>query len=76
MDKATALKIGIDVLKLVGDIVKDTVDIGDYRITVLLERKIDERTGIVIENISVDKKMNRVQAESLIKDIKQTINKQ
>lgn len=75
MDKTTAARIGIDVLKFVGNIVKDTIDVGDYRITIMLERKIDERQGIVIDSVSVDKKMSALQAEVMMKELKKLVDK-
>lgn len=75
MGSSKAVKIGIDILKFVGNVVMDTADIGDYRVTVILERKIDNKQGLVIDNISVDKRMNRLQAEVTMRNIKEILNK-
>jgi hypothetical protein len=49
------MKINIDgladTLKILEGVVKNTIDIGDYRITIIVERKIDEKNGVVIESM-------------------------
>ena len=64
-----------DTLKILGGVVKETIDVGDYRITLIVERKIDEKTGIVIDNTVVEKRLSRLQIDTIIKRLKDIINK-
>ena len=41
----------IDLAKIVGGVVRDTVDVGDYRITVMIEKKIDDKVGVIVDSI-------------------------
>lgn len=63
----------LDLAKILGGVVKDTVDIRDYRITVIVERKIDDKMGVVIENISVDKRMSVLEVEKFTARFKDLI---
>lgn len=69
----------IELTKILGGVVRDTMDVGNYRITFIIERKIDDgngdRTGVVIEHISVDKRMNALEVDVITKRIKELINK-
>lgn len=64
-----------DALKILGGVVKDTIDVGDYRITVIVERKIDEKNGIVIDSAVVEKRLSGLQIETVIQRLKNVINK-
>ncbi len=64
-----------DLAKILGGVVKDTLDVGNYRITIMIEKKIDENTGVVIETIAVDKKMSMLDVEVITKKLKELINK-
>lgn len=65
----------VDTLKILGGVVKDTLNIGDYRITIIVERKIDEKNGIVIENMVVEKRLSESQVETIVQKLKDVINK-
>ena len=73
------MKINIDsltdTLKILGGVVKDTIDVGDYRITLIVERKIDEKNGIVVDNTVVEKRLSRLQVDTVVKRLKDVINK-
>lgn len=62
----------IGLVKLVGDVVRDTL-IEDYRITVIIEKKIDDKTGVVVESLSVNKRMSKLDADSISKKVKELI---
>ena len=64
-----------DLAKILGSVVKDSLDVGDYRITVIVERKIDEKMGVVIENMSVDKRMSSLEVEKFTTRFKELIEK-
>ena len=64
-----------DALKILGGVVKDTIDVGDYRITVIVERKIDDKNGIVIDSTVVEKRLSGLQIETVIQRLKNVINK-
>jgi len=65
----------VDTLKILGGVVKDTLSIGDYRITIIVEKKIDEKNGIVVENMVVEKKLSGSQIEMIIQRLKDVMNK-
>lgn len=65
----------IDIAKILGKVVKDTVDVGDYRITVIIEKKIDDKQGVVIEYISVDKRMNILEVDIIARKLRSVIEK-
>lgn len=68
----------IELTKILGGVVRDTMDVGDYRITLIIERKIGNNgdgTGVVIEQISVDKRMNALEVDIITRKIKELINK-
>jgi hypothetical protein len=73
------MKINIDALtdtlKILGGVVKETIDAGDYRVTLIVERKIDEKNGIVIDYTVVEKRLSRLQIDTIIKRLKDVINK-
>lgn len=64
-----------DTLKILGGVVKDTIDVGDYRITLIVERKIDEKNGIVVDNTVVEKRLSRLQVDAIVKRLKNVISK-
>jgi hypothetical protein len=64
-----------DALKILGGVVKDTIDVGDYRITVIVERKIDDKNGIVIDSAVVEKRLSGLQIETIAQKLKDVINK-
>ena len=63
----------LDLAKILGGVVKDTLDVGDYRITVIVERKIDDKMGIVLENVSVEKRMSALEVEKFTARFKELI---
>lgn len=65
----------IDLVKIVGNVVRDSLDFNDYRITILIERKIGDKMGVVVESISVDKKMSVLEAETFSRRLKELIEK-
>lgn len=65
----------IDIAKILGKTVIDVIDTGDYRITIIIERKIDDRQGIVIEQMSVDKRMNVLEIETITRRLKELVEK-
>ena len=65
----------LDLAKILGSAVKDAFDVGEYRITVIVERKIDDKMGVVIENMSVDKRMSALEVEKFTSRFKELIDK-
>lgn len=65
----------IDLAKILGGVVRDTMNVGDYRITIMIERKIDQKQGIVIDTITVDKKMSAMDADIMSKRLKELVEK-
>lgn len=64
-----------DLAKILGGVVKDTLDMGNYRITIMIEKKIDDNVGVVMETISVDKRMSALDLEIIIKALKELVEK-
>lgn len=64
-----------DLAKILGGVVKDTLDVGNYRITIMIEKKIDDNTGIVMDTITVDKRMNVLDVEIITKKLKELVEK-
>ncbi len=64
-----------DTLKILGGVIKDTLDVGDYRITVIVERKIDDKNGLIEENIIVEKRLSASQVEIIVQRLKDVLNK-
>lgn len=65
----------VDLAKIIGKTMMDVADTGDYRVTILIEKKIDDKQGVVIENISIDKRMNVVEVEIVRRRLKDLIDK-
>ena len=65
----------IDLAKIVGGVVRDTVDVGDYRITIMIERKIDDKVGVIIDSISVDKRMSALDVDIIKRSLKELVEK-
>lgn len=65
----------LDLAKILGGVVKDTLDVGNYRITVMIEKKIDDKTGIIVETITVDKRMSALDVELITKKLKDLVEK-
>lgn len=65
----------IDIAKIVGGVVKDTVDTGDYRLTLIVEKKIDDKNGVVVSHVTVDKKMSKLQVDLITKRLKTMMEK-
>lgn len=66
----------IDLAKIVGGVIRDTIDIGDYRLTVIVEKKVDNNTGIIVDSLSVDRRMSALEAGIIAKKLKDVIEKQ
>lgn len=64
-----------DLAKILGGAVKDTLDVGNYRITVMIEKKIDDKMGVVMETITVDKRMSALDVEIITKKLKELVEK-
>ena len=65
----------VDTLKILGGVVKNTLDVGDYRITVIVEKKIDDKSGIVVENMIVEKRLNGLQIETIVQRLKDIMSR-
>ncbi len=63
-----------DTLKILGGVIRDTLDVADYRITVIVERKVDDKNGIVVDNIVAEKRLSGAQVEIVIKRFRDIIN--
>lgn len=68
-------RLFIDLAKILGKVVVDVADVGDYRITIMIERKIDDKVGIVVNSISVDKRMSVMDAEIIGRKLKELVEK-
>jgi hypothetical protein len=64
-----------DLAKILGGVVKDTLDVGNYRITIMIEKKIDDKMGVVMETITVDRRMSALDVEIIIKKLKELVEK-
>lgn len=64
-----------DTLRILGGVVKDTLDIADYRVTIIVERKIDDKNGLIVENIVAEKRLSASQIEIIIQRLKDVVNK-
>jgi len=64
-----------DLAKILGGVVRDTLDVGDYRITLVVERKVDDKMGVVVESMSIDKRMNMLEVEMFTKKLKEFLEK-
>ena len=64
-----------DLAKILGGVVKDTLDVGNYRITIMIEKKVDEKIGLIMETITVDKRMSALDVEIITKRIKELVEK-
>ena len=65
----------IDLAKIVGSVVRDTVDVGDYRITIMIEKKIDNNMGVIVDSISVDKRMSVLDIGIIKRTLKELVEK-
>ena len=65
----------IDLAKIVGGVVRDTVDVGNYRITIMIEKKIDDKMGVIVDSISVDKRMSALDVDIIKKRLKELVDK-
>ena len=64
-----------DLAKILGGVVKDTLDVGNYRITIMIEKKVDDKTGVVMDTITVDKRMSALDIEIITKKLKELVEK-
>lgn len=64
-----------DIAKILGGVVRDTLDIGDYRITLIIERRVDDKMGVLVDNISINKRMSVLEADMIIRRLKEMIDK-
>jgi len=64
-----------DLAKILGGVVKDTLDVGNYRITIMIEKKIDDKMGVVMETITVDKRMSVLDLEIITNKLKELVEK-
>jgi hypothetical protein len=69
------VKLFIDVAKILGGVVRDTIDVSDYKITILIERKIDDKVGLIVEDISVEKKMSTMDVEIMGRKLRELVGK-
>lgn len=65
----------IDLAKIVGGVVRDTVDVDDYRITIMMERKIDDKMGVIVDSVSVDKRMSTLDVDIVKRMLKELVEK-
>ncbi len=70
-----SVRLFIDLAKILGKVVVDVADVGDYRITIMIERKIDEKVGIIVNSMSVDKKMSAMDAEIIGRKLRELAEK-
>lgn len=75
MTKPNIPDLLVDLVRIVGKTIIDTTDTRDYRITILVEKKIDDVQGIIVDSISIDKRMNFVEMEIITRRLKDLINK-
>lgn len=66
----------LELAKVVGPIIRDVVDFRDYRFTIIIERKIDDKSGILIEKLEFEKKMNALEIDIITKKIKEFIDRE
>lgn len=64
-----------DLAKILGGVVRNTLDVEDYRITLMIERKVDDKVGVIVEAISVDKRMSALEVEAIVRRLKELIEK-
>lgn len=64
-----------DIAKILGGVVRDTLDVGDYRITLIIERRVDDKMGVLVDNISVNKRMSVLEADMIIRRLKEMVDK-
>lgn len=64
-----------DIAKILGGVVRDTLDVGDYRITLIIERRVDDKMGVLVDNISINKRMSVLEADMIIRRLKEMIDK-
>lgn len=76
MDRGTRIpNFIIDLAKIVGGVIRDSLDVNDYRITLIIEKRIDDKQGVIIESISVDKRMSALHIELVTNRLKEFINR-
>lgn len=64
-----------DLAKILGGVVKDTLDVGNYRITIIIEKKVDDKTGVIMDTITVDKRMSTLDVEIITKKLKELVER-
>lgn len=64
-----------DLAKILGGVVKDTLDMGNYRITIIIEKKVDDKTGVIMDTITVDKRMSTLDVEIITKKLKELVER-
>lgn len=75
MDVSKMPYVFIGLAKTFGEIVRDTLNVGDYKIMIVIEKKIDDKQGIVVKNINVDKQMSVLEMEIMYKRLEELIEK-
>lgn len=65
----------LGIAKVLGGVVRDTIDTGDYKVTIFIERKVDDDMGILIDHISIEKRMNVIEVETMRRRLKDLVNK-
>lgn len=64
-----------DLAKILGGVVKDTLDVGNYRITIMIEKKVDDKIGVIMETLTIDKRMSALDVDIITKKLKELIEK-
>ena len=75
MDRQKLPHVLWDLAKILGGVVKDTLDMSNYRITIMIEKKVDDKTGVVMDTITVDKRMSTLDVEIITKKLKELVEK-
>ena len=57
-------KLAMGVIKSIAD--GDFV-VSDYNITIIVDKKIDEKCGVLVKQQTITRRMTKVQAEAIIK---------
>lgn len=63
----------IDLAKIVGGAVKDAVGTENYRITIMIEKKVDDNVGVIVDSISIDKKMTMLDIGAIKRKLKELV---
>ncbi len=64
--------------KLAMGVIKSLVNgdfvVSDYNITITVDKKVDEKCGVVIEHKTITRRMTKMQAEAIAKKMEEVAN--